>query len=82
MAGFYWKLDKSHVKTIQEFIKPEKYTQVVNAAKKLFGFSEDTCTQGRTQPVFVGYVYQVQKRNIKKPFKLTVNRRFADILYG
>lgn len=32
----------THVKTIQELIKPEQYTQVVSAAKSLSGFSEQT----------------------------------------
>ncbi|XP_038147926.1 uncharacterized protein LOC119787925 isoform X2 [Cyprinodon tularosa] len=32
----------THVKTIQELIKPEQYTQVVKAAKILSGFSEET----------------------------------------
>lgn len=54
----------THVKTIRELIKPERYPQVVKAAKNLSGFSEETgkyqyqpCTQGGTQPVFIGYVY-------------------------
>ncbi|XP_052456347.1 uncharacterized protein LOC128016052 isoform X20 [Carassius gibelio] len=32
----------THVKTIQELIKPEQYSQVVRAAKNLSGFSEET----------------------------------------
>nr|XP_043874457.1 uncharacterized protein LOC122764223 isoform X2 [Solea senegalensis] len=32
----------THVKTIQELIKPEHYSQVVTAAKSLSGFSEQT----------------------------------------
>nr|XP_043873421.1 uncharacterized protein LOC122762290 isoform X6 [Solea senegalensis] len=32
----------THVKTIQELIKPEQYSQVVTAAKSLSGFSEQT----------------------------------------
>lgn len=33
----------AQVMTIQELIKPEKYSQVVFAAKSLSGFSEQTC---------------------------------------
>ncbi|XP_045897896.1 uncharacterized protein LOC123965420 [Micropterus dolomieu] len=32
----------THVKTIQELIKPEQYSQVVRAAKNLSGFSEES----------------------------------------
>ena len=32
----------THVKSIQELIKPEQYSQVVTAAKNLSGFSQQT----------------------------------------